>query len=489
MKRTGNVVSNQVYNPTNVKASIPLDVDEVNLAIERYIRQKYEYHSLQEGGSRTDPRQHTGSSSTTDPPPPPPKPQQRLGLLPELSSRFTLADPEPNESPAIASLEANFRQPRAVPAAQSNKPSRILGAPVGDTSESLENKLTRLKQMGFPDESRNDMILISSNGSLETSVESMLTTGERNPPLAALPVPSTTNPDLSGLQGRSASMSAIERSSSNNPFSATTTRSGQGPIADALQRKTPLNGHPGESQVPGAAGQSCGSVFYPPTLQPSSSQLVTGGLSTSGPLLPNATGFNPAHQQDFIMQRHAQTPPFPFVSPFYDSTDLSDVFSPQTDNGNPFVVSPPQSWVSPAAPQQSLYDRTNSFPRPSPEPVCIGLIQPPSLVLNQIGKQVDKSAIMALFNSPLLAPSSELGGGPFCSEMQPRNLSSPVGPRAGTRNPFSSTNAHASGTGSSTVGTTEPSRHVSQDSMNLTNGRYSPELFSSLSARSVRPAR
>jgi hypothetical protein len=39
MKSTGNVVSNQLYNPKNVRAEIPIDVDEVDGALERYIRQ------------------------------------------------------------------------------------------------------------------------------------------------------------------------------------------------------------------------------------------------------------------------------------------------------------------------------------------------------------------------------------------------------------------------------------------------------------------
>ena len=358
------------------------------------------------------------------------------------------------------------------------------------------------------------MILISSNGGLETAMESILTTGECNPQLAALPVPTTTCPDLSGLQVRSASMSAIERPSSDNPFSTTTNHSEQEPIAGAPQRNTPLNGHLGVSPVPGAAGRSFGSMFYPSTLQPFSDQLVTGGVSTSGPLFPNTTGCIPAHQHEFITQRHAQTPPLPAVPSFYGSTDAFDIISPPTDNGNPFIVSPPQGWAStfpPAASQRSLYDRTDSFPRPDPVPARIGLIQPPSFVPNQIGKQVDKSAIMALFNCPHLAPApqSSISAGIASSEsssglvhsgemqaMTPPNVPSPVGPQAGNRSPFSSTIIHASGTRSATVGTSgssrEAPRHVSQDSMDLTtytSGRHSPELFASLSARSARSAR
>ncbi|EOD49293.1 putative gtpase activating protein for arf protein [Neofusicoccum parvum UCRNP2] len=40
MKRVGNVASNRIYNSTNVKPNIPIDVDEVEGALERFIRQK-----------------------------------------------------------------------------------------------------------------------------------------------------------------------------------------------------------------------------------------------------------------------------------------------------------------------------------------------------------------------------------------------------------------------------------------------------------------
>jgi hypothetical protein len=99
MKSNGNVVSNQLYNPKNVKAEIPIDVDEVDGVLERYIRQKYEHRSFSGGiggggGRQPAAKHYTGSTSTgslgDDPPPLPPKPGKKFGFsLRSSSSSFT----------------------------------------------------------------------------------------------------------------------------------------------------------------------------------------------------------------------------------------------------------------------------------------------------------------------------------------------------------------------------------------------------------------
>src|SRR5271154_6771057 len=49
VKQTGNTAANKIYNPRNVKPDIPLDVDEVDSAMERFIRKKYQERSLVNG--------------------------------------------------------------------------------------------------------------------------------------------------------------------------------------------------------------------------------------------------------------------------------------------------------------------------------------------------------------------------------------------------------------------------------------------------------
>ena len=41
MKQQGNIESNKIYNPKNKRPDIPLDADEVDGAMERFIRKKY----------------------------------------------------------------------------------------------------------------------------------------------------------------------------------------------------------------------------------------------------------------------------------------------------------------------------------------------------------------------------------------------------------------------------------------------------------------
>ena len=42
MKRNGNTNINRTFNPQNTKPPVPLDVDEVDAVLERFIRQKYD---------------------------------------------------------------------------------------------------------------------------------------------------------------------------------------------------------------------------------------------------------------------------------------------------------------------------------------------------------------------------------------------------------------------------------------------------------------
>ena len=85
MRRNGNTNTNHTYNPRNVKPQIPLDVDEVDLTLEKFIRQKYDQQLLSGAADRAASRHNTGSTSTRSsedqPPPLPPKPAQRIVTL------------------------------------------------------------------------------------------------------------------------------------------------------------------------------------------------------------------------------------------------------------------------------------------------------------------------------------------------------------------------------------------------------------------------
>ncbi|KAH9860778.1 hypothetical protein J1614_012111 [Plenodomus biglobosus] len=174
MKRIGNVESNKTYNPRNVKPQIPIDIDEVDSAMERYIRQKYEQrvymNNVRLGG-----QQNTGSTSSEDRPPPlPPKPTGRFGF--GLRKAATSPrDLTPPVSPGIGGFDHDTSPPRV------NKPSRVFGSNVQTSGDGMDSKLATLRDMGFPDDKRNATVLKGLNGNLDRTVEALIRLGEQNP--------------------------------------------------------------------------------------------------------------------------------------------------------------------------------------------------------------------------------------------------------------------------------------------------------------------
>ena len=49
MRRNGNVAVNKIYNPKGKRPDIPVDADEADSAMERFIRKKYQEKSLVDG--------------------------------------------------------------------------------------------------------------------------------------------------------------------------------------------------------------------------------------------------------------------------------------------------------------------------------------------------------------------------------------------------------------------------------------------------------
>ncbi|KAF1943650.1 ArfGap-domain-containing protein, partial [Clathrospora elynae] len=213
MKRIGNLESNKTYNPRNVKPHMPIDIDEVDSAMERYIRQKYEQRIYLQA-SRSGTRQNTGSTSSDDRPPPlPPKPTGRFGFglrKAATSSR----DLTPPVSPGLGGFGLDISPPRV------NKPSRVFGSNIHTSGDGLDSKLASLRDMGFPDEKRNSTVLKGLNGNLDRAVEALIRLGEQNPVMSrgSTPTPLTK----SGTNGLSfdRTNTAPTTTSSTNPFDA-----------------------------------------------------------------------------------------------------------------------------------------------------------------------------------------------------------------------------------------------------------------------------
>ncbi|KAK5140115.1 Protein gts1, partial [Rachicladosporium monterosium] len=210
MKQVGNVEGNKRWNPKGVRPDLPVDADEVDSAIERFIRQKYEQRGFAAGGAAPSAavmRQNTTGSTGTgswneEPPPLPPKPA--FGG----SGQFG-----PNDPPSPV------REIRP-----SNKPSQMFGMKITGVGNNFDAKLATLRDMGFSDNRRNSDILKSSNGSLDRAIEALVRLGE---PAGKPSAEQTSGPrSLTPVSMASQGMNGIsiektrqaEKKPSNNPW-------------------------------------------------------------------------------------------------------------------------------------------------------------------------------------------------------------------------------------------------------------------------------
>ena len=181
MKRIGNVASNQIYNPRHIKPSMPIDVDEIDMAMERFIRQKYQSKALSGGEGTFATRNNTGSTSSDDKPPPlPPKPGKRFGFgLRSTSSTFPQSRSAGSSSPV--QTQPN-RERLQSPPFRKSKASRVFGSNVASvqslSTEDFAKKLLLLQDMGFVDGERNLILLESMDGDVDRCVETLLRLGE-----------------------------------------------------------------------------------------------------------------------------------------------------------------------------------------------------------------------------------------------------------------------------------------------------------------------
>lgn len=191
MKTKGNMLSNKVFNAQGVKPQIPIDVDEVDGVLERFIRQKYEQRAFAaDGGSaqRTAQiRQNTGSTSTgslgDEPPPLPPKPGKKFGFsLRSASSTFSRHNNRQDHftPPLSPTFSGSDRSGDPASPAKQSKPSQVFGMKMS-ISNNFDQKLAQLRDMGFPDGRRNSDVLKSANGNLDKAVEALVRLGDPKP--------------------------------------------------------------------------------------------------------------------------------------------------------------------------------------------------------------------------------------------------------------------------------------------------------------------
>lgn len=385
MKRNGNANSNRTYNPQNTKPAIPLDVDEVDAALERFIRQKYDQQLFSGGSARSARRHDTGSTRSSDeqPPPLPPKPGKRFGFgLRSVSSAFTLSKPNPNSPPRSPEGPNGYRTPPSP--IRVNKQSRVFGASVGGGGEDLESKLATLRDMGFPDEKRNLNVLKGLSGNLERAIESLVRLGEGSTPTSRSRTP---------MQGRNVAVSQpLPTSRQQSGLTNNAFPTANGPVAQAQISFTGLPSNQGSVQPQDQATRNFTPTnpFQPQTCNPfetaqpqSASYHVDKafeGMQISQPLFPNATGGYPSQHQPLQESRLQQsmTPPVPQVPhQYFQSNPYAQHVQMANTNSNPFFPTP-QISSTPSSPYPNSFQQPfNASYNPFASPTQSAMNHPP----------------------------------------------------------------------------------------------------------------
>ncbi|SLM34513.1 Ubiquitin-associated/translation elongation factor EF1B, N-terminal, eukaryote [Lasallia pustulata] len=401
MKRNGNAKSNRTYNPQNARPAIPLDVDEVDSAMERFIRQKYDQQVFSNGTTRPPARQNTGStgSSEDQPPPLPPKTGRRFGFgLRAASSTIPLSKRDRElQSGYHEGTKALSPPPQAILV---NKQSRVFGASVGATGGSVDQKLATLRDMGFMDDKRNMTILKGFGGNLERSIESLVRLGEGSSPgLRA-------QKSIPGLRTQSPFQSTVvDQPPSDRPQTAgfvnDTNAAASGSTAplqsSQMRGQTAIQSAPLPQQQFGV-GYNNSNPFHQqqqpqqtynpfqnlnPYGQTQQVESAFQGMQISQPLFPNNTGGHPTQQQQQIQQARLQqsmTPPVPqipqqylFSNPYaQQNTSHNAGYNPfmqtmqqvQTVASNPYLSSTPSFRPSNPYIDQTLTEGHRSLPPP-----------------------------------------------------------------------------------------------------------------------------
>ncbi|KAI6252838.1 hypothetical protein MCOR19_010582 [Pyricularia oryzae] len=306
MRKVGNATSNKIYNPQNKKPPVPIDADEANSAMERFIRQKYMNNSV--ASAR---RHNTGSTESDETPPPlPPKTPSRFGFR-SASSIFPLS------SKAKKDIDSSRRPPpsprsfddRATPISPRGRPSKPFGASVQhDDQDGMEHKLMRLRDMGFIDEQRNSMVLRGMGGNLEKTIEALVRLGEGS---AGLSVARETVTPLKRSLTPSSSHLGVPQSatspsgSSTNPFDMLDMPPAQPQSSQStgtLQNKNPYNNN-----------NTSTNPFGVPTQQSYGFEQALQNMSLSASpqpqsLFPNHTGGVSAYNQGQQQQQQDYNP-------------------------------------------------------------------------------------------------------------------------------------------------------------------------------------
>ena len=309
MKSYGNTIVNKIYNPRNIQPPVPTDIDEADACMERFIRQKYQTRTLEDGKpkppSRQDPSYTRPESPEGSPPPLPPKPSRPFGFGLRSASSAT----------NLGQQTASNRAPES-PATEARRGS-------------FELKLARLKEMGFTNERRNTTALKGLDGNFDKTVETLVRVGEgkqtqqaRTPAATTPSAGASVNP-FDQLDAKPPAQPALPNGQSYNPFDMPTPQA--------------------QPQPQAAPTQSLEQSFQ--------------NLQVAQPLFPHSTGGYPNTQATLAQPGYAQSAAQPFAP------QAGYPVSAHDSGNNPFFQpgAQLQASLNPTPPQNPYSAQTNPF--------------------------------------------------------------------------------------------------------------------------------
>ncbi|KAJ4863076.1 putative GTPase activating protein for arf domain-containing protein [Trichoderma breve] len=387
MRKVGNTTSNKIYNPENKTASVPIDVDEADSAMERFIRQKYINTVAGQAGKLKKPQLDEGT-----PPPLPPK-NSKFGFR-SASSIFPLSSRAKKEAKAAAAQELANSNSSANHGNHANKQSKVFGASVDYGQDDTDKKLARLRDMGFQDDHRNATILKGVNGNLERAVEALVRLGEGE--------------SLSVSQKEATPERPITASAaSTNPFDIFPPAQPQtAHSTGTLQTNNPFINSTNPYGTPAQQASLVTQAFQNMSLSPQAQ-----------PLFPHHTGgvISTPHQYAMYSQSQA-TPSMPqqyqslsFQNSMTYPQPAAQPIAPQQTGYNPFFTQAPTQQFQQQAPQQSLSLNTNQAAAYANNPFT----RSPTRISSPSLTQIPEQSLPTIFQAPTPLQQHLTGTNPF----------------------------------------------------------------------------
>lgn len=443
MKSTGNIASNKTYNPRNVRPTIPLDPDEVDISVEKHIREKYQRRTL--GDVTSIARNNTGSTATTAstedrPPPPPPKPNARFG--PDLRST-SAAYPSPYSSGRSSPATTAGRDPSVLENKSLPPLPRNATAVQSFSNVSTPASAHNFPTYGQPVHAPQPTIQHAPQPTYHTQGSAAQSTsyGGGNPFYQQMSYQQQSQPLEVSLHNMQIQQTALtpeatggwqQQVAANNPFLQSYTPPLSPPPPSHMYNQSAAQVSFGEQISNGQANQSSTNPF----MHLSRSHTMPNVSMQNGSLYDATAQPGAATTNQFHLPLLS-----PSTNPFYSHTQVSSPAAVQQEQQHT-----PQAQQY----QQPQYQWPNTVSNQN-----IQAIQPQDYTSDQQTyvnpARHDKSSILALYGQPHLAParpilseSASQGGAeePAIQNIKRRSVTMPVsisGHTPGSKNPFAST--------------------------------------------------